>query len=79
MRGAELCPDDPLRHEWDVVTVGPHHAAALLARDLGDCGPDGDRRFSYVLTHDRALVVQAARALLHRVVAAVPARQLSHA
>ena len=77
VRGAELRPDDPLRHEWDVVTVGPHHAAALIARDLGDSGPEGDRRFSYVLTHDREVVVQAARSLLRRVVASVGSRQLS--
>lgn len=70
VRGASVRDEDPLAHEWDVVVVGPHYAAALLARDLGDSGPDGDRRFSFVVTHDRALVLQAARALLLRVIAA---------
>ena len=70
VRGADLLSADPLCHEWDVVVVGPHYAAALIARDEGDVGvPDADRRFSFVLTHDRDLVVQAARALLLRVVA----------
>jgi EAL domain-containing protein (putative c-di-GMP-specific phosphodiesterase class I) len=40
VRGAALGPDDPLRGEWDVVMVGPHFAAALVARDCGDDGPD---------------------------------------
>ncbi|MCW2779266.1 MAG: hypothetical protein JWN17_2991 [Frankiales bacterium] len=69
VRGAEVAADDALAREWDVVVVGPHYAAALLARDQGDVGPDGARRFSFVVTHDRDLVLQAARALLLRVVA----------
>ena len=40
VRGAALSPDDPVRGEWDVTVVSPHFAAALLARDLGDTGPD---------------------------------------
>lgn len=38
--------------------VGPHHAAALVALDLGDVGEDARRRFDYV-------VIEAARSLLH--------------
>ena len=68
VRGAQLEASDPLAGEWDVVVVGPHYAAALLARDHGDTGPDAERRFSFVLTHDRELVLQAARALMLRVV-----------
>jgi diguanylate cyclase (GGDEF)-like protein/PAS domain S-box-containing protein len=67
LRGAELRPGDPVRGEWDVVVLGPHFAAALLARDLGDDGPDLDRRFEYALTYDRETVVRAAQALLSRV------------
>jgi EAL domain-containing protein (putative c-di-GMP-specific phosphodiesterase class I) len=63
--------DDPLRHEWVVLVLGAHYAAALLARDLGDQGPDRDRRFAYLLTHDRDLVIQAATSLLERVPADV--------
>ncbi|WP_211247880.1 sensor domain-containing phosphodiesterase [Cryptosporangium arvum] len=64
VRGAALKASDPLRNEWNVVVVGPHFAGALVARDLGDTGPDGERRFDYVLTYERSLVLKAARALL---------------
>ena len=50
-----------------MVVVGPHFAAALVARDLGDTGADADRRFDYTVTHDRALVLQVADSLMHRV------------
>ena len=75
LRGADLRPDDVVRGEWDVVVLGPHFSAALLARDLGDDGPDLERTFEYALTYDRATVVRAAHALLSRVaprVGAVP-------
>lgn len=48
-----------------MIVVGPHHAAALVALDLGDVGEDARRRFDYVVTHDRQLVIEAARSLLH--------------
>ncbi|MEJ5945615.1 diguanylate cyclase [Pseudokineococcus basanitobsidens] len=67
LRGAELDPADPVRGEWDVVVVGPHFSAALLARDLGDGGPDLDRTFEYALTYERGTVVAAARSMLSRV------------
>jgi EAL domain-containing protein (putative c-di-GMP-specific phosphodiesterase class I) len=70
VRGANLSETDPLREEWDVVVVGPHYAAALTARDRGDTGPDRHRRFDYVITHDRDLVLEAARTLL-RVIAPI--------
>ncbi|WP_324277619.1 diguanylate cyclase domain-containing protein [Blastococcus brunescens] len=56
-----------MRGEWDVVVLSPHFSAALLARDLGDDGPDLDRGFEYALTYDRDTVVRAAHALLTRV------------
>ena len=68
VRGARLAPDDPLRREWDVVVVGPHFAGAFVARDLGDVGPDSDRRFDFFVTYDRALVLEAARALMVKIV-----------
>ncbi|MCM4077820.1 sensor domain-containing phosphodiesterase [Paractinoplanes hotanensis] len=71
VRGACLGDDDALRGEWNVIVVGPHRAAALVARDLGDTGPDRERRFEFALTHDRALVIEAARSLLGRL---APAR-----
>ncbi|HET6531168.1 MAG TPA: EAL domain-containing protein, partial [Actinoplanes sp.] len=64
VRGARLGDGDPLRGEWNVVVVGPHQAVALVARDLGDTGAERDRRFDFAVTHDRALVVEAARSLL---------------
>jgi PAS domain S-box-containing protein len=69
LRGAHLDPADPVRGEWDIVVLSPHFSAALLARDLGDDGPDLDRRFAFALTYERDTVVRAARALLSRVAA----------
>ncbi len=46
--------------------VGPHFAAPLVARDLGDDGPDAQRTFHYVLTYDRDLVLEIARSLMTR-------------
>jgi EAL domain-containing protein (putative c-di-GMP-specific phosphodiesterase class I) len=67
VRGALLDHGDPVRGEWDLAVVGPHFAGALVARDLGDDGPDLDRRFDYVLTYERDLVVDVASALLARI------------
>ena len=67
VRGINLSGDDPLAEEWTVVVVGVHYAAALIGRDLGDGGVDLDRRFEFTVTHDRSLVLTAARSLLRRV------------
>ena len=67
VRGAVLEHDDPVRGEWDIAVVGPHFAGALVARDLGDDGPDLDRRFDFVVTYERELVVDIASALLARI------------
>jgi DICT domain-containing protein len=67
VRGASLSVDDPLRGEWVIAVVGAHYAGALIAHDLGDTGPDRDRRFAFILTHDYATVLAAARSLLDRV------------
>lgn len=53
--------------------VGPHFAAALVARDLDPTTPPAsadDRTFDYVLAHDRPLVLDVARSLLARTVPA---------
>jgi DICT domain-containing protein len=68
VRGTALGGDDPLRGEWNVIVVGPHFAGALVARDLADTGRDAERRFTYALTYDRDLVLEAARALLQWIV-----------
>lgn len=67
VRGATLAADDRLAGEWVVVVVGPHFSGALIAKDLGDTGPDRDRRFEFVITHDRDLVLDAARSLFDRI------------
>ncbi|WP_084180709.1 sensor domain-containing phosphodiesterase [Jatrophihabitans endophyticus] len=67
VRGANLDPADPVRQEWDVVVLAPHFAGALLARDLGDTGPDASRRFRFALTYRRDAVVAAMHVLLDRV------------
>ncbi|HEY8533590.1 MAG TPA: EAL domain-containing protein [Micromonospora sp.] len=64
VRGTPLATDDRLCGEWNVIVVSPHYAAALVARDLGDDGADAERRFDYVITHDRSLVLEAARSLM---------------
>lgn len=66
VRGARLGEGDPVRDEWDVAVLGPHFAAALLSRDLGDTGPDDERRFDYVMTYDRDVVIEVARSLMAR-------------
>ncbi len=66
VRGATLTAHDPLRGEWTVVVVGDHYAGALIARDLGDDGPDNDRRFEFLVTHDRPIVLAAGRSLMSR-------------
>jgi hypothetical protein len=52
------------------VVVGPHHAAALIARDLGDGCPDHERRYAHTPVEDRELVMRAARALMLGIVGA---------
>jgi DICT domain-containing protein len=70
VRGAVLHPDDPVNGEWHVAVMAPHFCAALVAGDLGDTGPDPDRRFDYVLTYDRDLVSQIAAGLMGRMLPA---------
>ena len=68
VRGATLSPTDEVRGEWDIAVIAPHFSAALLARDLGDTGPDMDRMFEFALTYERDTVARAAHALVSRVV-----------
>lgn len=66
VRGAALALQDPLATEWTVVVLGAHKAAAVVARDLGDDGPDSHREFEFVVSYDRALVTAAAHSLVGR-------------
>ena len=67
VRGGSLAADDPVLQEWDIAVVSPHFAGALVARDHGDTGIDAERRFDFVLTYDRSLVMRVAWALMSRV------------
>ena len=67
VRGIALDREDPLGSEWDVAVIGPHFAAALIGSDLGDEGPDHERRFRYILTYDRATALSAARSMMARI------------
>ena len=67
LRGAVIGPGDPLLGEWDIAVLGPHFAACLVARDLGDSGPDMQRRFEFILSHDRELTIRVAGSLMSRV------------
>lgn len=61
-----LAPDDPLVDEWNIVVLGQFYCCVLSARDQ-HCGTSElDRRFDYVLSHDRGTVVRCARAILSR-------------
>jgi EAL domain-containing protein (putative c-di-GMP-specific phosphodiesterase class I) len=67
VRGGELVAGDPLRREWNVCVISPHFAAAMVARDLGDDGPDMDRRFEYHLTYSRDIAVRSALPMMARI------------
>lgn len=67
VRGGLLDPADVLVGEWHIAVVGPHFAATLVARDLGDTGPDAERRFEFVLSHDRELAIAVATTLMSRI------------
>lgn len=69
VRGVHLADDEALRGEWNVTVLGPHFGAAFVARDLGDRGPDRERRFDFALTHDRELVTEVARSMMRRLAA----------
>ncbi|ORI16569.1 hypothetical protein BJI47_07455 [Rhodococcus sp. 1168] len=63
---ASLDPADGMTEEWNVVVLGAHFCCALSAREMnsGDSGPD--RKFDYVISHDRCTVVRCAKAILQR-------------
>jgi len=66
--GVRTCalPDgDPATQDFDVVVVGPHYAAALVARRAMPAGDDD--AMDAVLTFDRDLVTAAANSLVLRV------------
>lgn len=58
--------NDPVDRERNVLVLGPHHAAALSALALDPPGAGGRRRYEYVITHDRELIIGAALSLWAR-------------
>lgn len=72
VRGADLRENERLVGEWNVCVVGAGESRALLARDLGDDGPDVERRFAYLVTEDPEVVLPAARSLMRRIAAGAP-------
>lgn len=69
VRGIHLSAEEALRGEWNVTVLGPHFGAAFVARDLGDIGPDFERRFDFAMTHDRELVTEVAQSMMRRLAA----------
>jgi EAL domain-containing protein (putative c-di-GMP-specific phosphodiesterase class I) len=63
---APIAPASHLVREWDLIVLNANYAAAFVARDLGDSGPDLERRFEFVYTHDRIAVVRAATAFIEQ-------------
>lgn len=66
IRGADLEPSDPINNEWTVIVLGAEFAAALLAKEHDD--HRRPRAFDFVVTHNRDLVIDAARPLIKRIV-----------
>jgi EAL domain-containing protein (putative c-di-GMP-specific phosphodiesterase class I) len=66
IRGVDLHPDDPLCREWTVVVLGSHLAAGLIARRSDDSQSVSPSRLDAIITHDRDLVVAAAKSLIQR-------------
>jgi hypothetical protein len=61
--GVALDDDDPLVDEWVVVLPGPE-PVVLAATDLGETGcSDGDRSFTYGVSHDPHVVAGCGRLL----------------
>lgn len=69
---AALGETDPLGSEWDVVVLGAHFAAAVVARRTGARQQPSawDEGWSFALTHDRDRVVGVVRSLLGRLAGA---------
>jgi DICT domain-containing protein len=60
----DIAPGEALCREWNVIVVGPHYTGALVARDRAEPGEQSHRRYDHIVTHDRDLVMEAARSLL---------------
>ena len=75
---APLQKGSRLGREWVVIVINPHYAAAFVARDCGDTGPDQERRFDFIYTHNRDAVILAGRTFLKELPAAPRSSFHSH-
>jgi EAL domain-containing protein (putative c-di-GMP-specific phosphodiesterase class I) len=66
VRGGHVHPADPLANEYAVAVVTPHVCGLLSAYELGT-DDEGERWYEFVLTHDRAVAVTGAAALMARI------------
>lgn len=65
VRGSRTGDDDPTLSDWSVIVIGHHFAAALASRGLDHDGrPDLERERDFLVTYDRAHVIEAASLLL---------------
>lgn len=53
-----------LSREWAAVVMNVDDVGAVVARDTGTAAPDGTHRIAHVYTHNRDLVIGAARSLI---------------
>ena len=65
VRGEDIEEGDPLRGEWAIAVIGPHFAAALVAREAHGALNDG--LFEFALTYDRDYSIQTARSIMSRI------------
>ena len=65
VRGEDLEEGDPLRGEWAVAVIGPHFAAALVARESR--GAETNGLYEFALTYDRDYSIQTARSIMSRI------------
>ncbi|MGU3291333.1 EAL domain-containing protein [Williamsia sp. M5A3_1d] len=63
VRGARIAP---LRDHVTMAVIDGDTSIAVVARDLGDPGPLGDRRYEWAVTHDGVEVAGIARSMLRR-------------
>ncbi|MGZ8177028.1 EAL domain-containing protein [Williamsia sp. SKLECPSW1] len=64
--------------EFSLAILIDGYACAVVAKDLGDHAPLGDRRYAWCFTHDRAIVREVAACIMRRLApraAPVPAGQ----
>ncbi len=67
VHGGTLAAGDAAGGEWTIAVVSPHFAAALVAHERREPGPDGEQLYDYVLTYERECATAVAAALTARV------------